>query len=80
MWQLFYSDGLLFSGSFDHTIKVWDLETFGCIKSLTGHKGYVHSLIGCGSEKYANTNNSSTNGQYFILSGSGDKIIKLWKG
>eukprot|EP01114_Cavostelium_apophysatum_P018449 TRINITY_DN5705_c0_g1_i1.p1 TRINITY_DN5705_c0_g1~~TRINITY_DN5705_c0_g1_i1.p1 ORF type:complete len:525 (-),score=98.33 TRINITY_DN5705_c0_g1_i1:81-1655(-) len=66
VWQLCISDGLLFSGSFDHTIKVWDMDNFKCIKTLTGHKGYVHSL-------YLGKN-------YQLLSGSGDKTIKIWRG
>jgi E3 ubiquitin-protein ligase TRAF7 len=52
----------LFSGSFDHSIKVWDLDTFACVKSLGGHKGYVHAI---------------TLGSNYIFSGSGDKTIKV---
>jgi len=67
VWQLRITDNqLLFSGSFDHTIKVWDLESFKCIKTLTGHKGYIHSLV--------------TGKKYHLLSGSGDKTIKIWRG
>eukprot|EP01117_Protostelium_nocturnum_P018854 TRINITY_DN797_c0_g1_i1.p1 TRINITY_DN797_c0_g1~~TRINITY_DN797_c0_g1_i1.p1 ORF type:complete len:537 (+),score=106.78 TRINITY_DN797_c0_g1_i1:51-1613(+) len=63
VWQLLIRDNLLFSGSFDHTVKVWDLETFQCLKTLQGHKGYVHSLSISG---------------YHLCSGSGDKTIKVW--
>ncbi|KAJ1568672.1 hypothetical protein HK096_005739, partial [Nowakowskiella sp. JEL0078] len=45
VWQVEYcSRGVLFSGSFDHTIKRWDIRNFQNTATLTGHKGFVHSL------------------------------------
>ncbi|PRP81779.1 hypothetical protein PROFUN_10649 [Planoprotostelium fungivorum] len=64
VWQLLISDNYLFSGSFDHTIKVWDLDTFQCVKTLNGHKGYVHAL---------------SLSKKTLFSGSGDKTTKIWK-
>ena len=32
------------SGAFDNTIKIWDLNNYTCIKTLTGHTGHVFSL------------------------------------
>ncbi len=37
-------DGGFISGSDDGTIKIWDLETFTCIKTLEGHSRPVTSL------------------------------------
>jgi WD40 repeat protein len=64
IWQLLYYNGFLFSGSFDHTIRIWDIKTFTCTKTLTGHNGYIHAL--------------SWNDQT-LFSGSGDKSIKVWQ-
>ncbi|XP_045803820.1 zinc finger CCCH domain-containing protein 48-like isoform X1 [Trifolium pratense] len=53
----------LFSGSMDHSIKVWDLDTFECKMTLNGHTDTVTSLICWGN---------------FLLSSSLDCTIKVW--
>ncbi|KAJ1501315.1 hypothetical protein HMI54_015840 [Coelomomyces lativittatus] len=63
-WQLCLSYPYLFSGSFDHSIKKWDLRSFQCISTLNGHHGFVHAM--CFGEKS-------------LISGCADKKIKIWK-
>jgi WD40 repeat protein len=55
---------LLISGSTDKTIKIWDLETGECLKTLTDHKHWVTSILIIPNNKF--------------LSGSCDKTIKIW--
>ncbi|OMO49463.1 hypothetical protein COLO4_38539 [Corchorus olitorius] len=38
-------ENMLFSGSADNTIRVWDTETLQCIKTLNGHADAVTSVI-----------------------------------
>ncbi|EOX92678.1 Zinc finger WD40 repeat protein 1, putative isoform 3 [Theobroma cacao] len=40
-------DKKLYSGSVDHTIRVWDTDTLQCIKTLNGHEDAVTSLLHC---------------------------------
>ncbi|XP_007048519.2 PREDICTED: zinc finger CCCH domain-containing protein 63 isoform X1 [Theobroma cacao] len=40
-------DKKLYSGSVDHTIRVWDTDTLQCIKTLNGHEDAVMSLLHC---------------------------------
>ncbi|XP_004510881.1 zinc finger CCCH domain-containing protein 62-like isoform X2 [Cicer arietinum] len=54
---------MLYSGSMDQTIKVWNLDTFECTVTLHGHTGPVTSLR-CWDN--------------FLLSGSSDCTIKVW--
>ena len=62
----FSSDGsLLVSGSYDMTIKLWDMQTGGVAKTLSGHYDRVLSV--CISA-------DST----VIASGSADMTIRLW--
>lgn len=53
----------LYSGSMDHTIRVWDLETFQCIQTLRDHTSVVMSLL-CWDQ--------------FLLSCSLDNTVKVW--
>ncbi|KZV26717.1 hypothetical protein F511_34315 [Dorcoceras hygrometricum] len=53
----------LYSGSKDHTIRAWDLETLQCVQILSGHTGDVTSLL-CWD--------------CYLLSASLDNTIKIW--
>ena len=55
----------IISGSRDSTIKIWDIKTEKCLKTLEGHKYSVNSVA------------ISPNGKY-IVSGSSDSTIKIW--
>ncbi|KAL5565484.1 hypothetical protein UlMin_028648 [Ulmus minor] len=56
-------DNRLYSGSMDHTIRVWDTSTLQCIATLEGHSDSVMSLI-CWDQ--------------FLLSASLDGTLKIW--
>jgi WD40 repeat protein len=62
---LLISKKLLFSGSHDNTIKVWDMDTNICIVSLEGHQGPISCLA-----------ISTRRNQ--LLSGSWDNTIRVW--
>jgi WD40 repeat protein len=53
------------SGSYDNTIKLWNVETGKEIRTLKGHDNSVRSV------------NFSPDGKT-LVSGSNDKTIKLW--
>ncbi|KAL9689978.1 hypothetical protein QQ045_010371 [Rhodiola kirilowii] len=53
----------LYTGSLDHTVKVWDLNTLECVQTLTGHSDAVMSLL-CLDR--------------FLISCSLDRTIKIW--
>jgi len=53
------------SGSFDQTIKIWDVNSGVVFRTLSGHKNYVYSVA------------FSADGSK-IVSGSADSTIKLW--
>ncbi|XP_024195705.1 zinc finger CCCH domain-containing protein 48-like [Rosa chinensis] len=53
----------LYSGSMDHTIRVWNLDTLECAMTLNGHSDAVTSLI-CWTT--------------FLISCSLDHTIKVW--
>ena len=55
----------LASGSFDNTIRIWDVETGRELRSLTGHSGVITSLV------------CSLDGKW-LASGSNDKTLRLW--
>ena len=61
--SLAIKDGLLVSGSWDHTAKVWGLGGTGFRFILTGHTSHVYSVVISGNH---------------IISGSHDGTIKIW--
>jgi len=69
VWQLDMSRSkdldasCLVSGSYDHKIKLWSTEDLTPLNTLVGHKGAVHCLRSVDD---------------MILSGSGDKSIRIW--
>jgi WD40 repeat protein len=67
VWSVAYSpDGqTLASGSWDKTIKLWNVKTGNLLQTLTGHSDQVRSVA------------YSPDGQT-LASGSSDKTIKLW--
>jgi WD40 repeat protein len=56
---------MLVSGSYDETIKIWNLSTGKEVHTLTGHKAEVNSVA------------LSADGQ-MLVSGSTDTTIKVW--
>ena len=61
---LIVHNNLLYSGSWDRTIRAWNLDTNECITALQGHTSHVYCLI---------VHNN------ILYSGSGDKTIRAWK-
>jgi WD40 repeat protein len=60
------SDGsLALSGSADRTVKIWDIATGHCLRTLVGHSAEITSTCFSGD------------GQY-ILSGSADRTLRFW--
>jgi len=64
----FYSDEkILYSGSADKSIKVWNLDKsnkFNCASTLLGHRDLISCIVQVKRD--------------VIISGSGDKSIKVW--
>jgi WD40 repeat protein len=52
----------LISGSWDHTIKVWNTDTWACERTLEGHTDCVRALVVHGDK---------------LISGSSDCMIKV---
>ena len=58
--------GVLYSGSWDKTIKVWRISDFKCIESITAHIDAVNALVVDLSRG-------------FLYSGSADGTVKVWE-
>ena len=53
------------SGSWDETLKLWDISTGKAIRTFRGYKDFIHSVA------------FSSDGQY-VLSGNDDQTMRLW--
>jgi hypothetical protein len=53
------------SGSYDCTLKVWDIQTGNCLRDLKGHGNYVNAVAVTPDGRYA-------------VSGSSDNTLKVW--
>ena len=43
----------LFSGSYDGTVKVWDVKSMECLQTLAGHTGPVRTLVYSGGHMFS---------------------------
>lgn len=59
------NNSFIVTGSYDNTIKIWDIYNHECIKTLKGHTNYINSVKVSADNK-------------FIVSGSADKTAKIW--
>ncbi|ETO10521.1 WD-40 repeat protein [Reticulomyxa filosa] len=60
------------SGSFDNTIRTWDIETTKQLIAFEGHEDGIRSV------KYGSNELGIYGGANTILSGSDDKSVRLW--
>lgn len=58
-------EGLLYSGSWDKTLKVWRIADFKCLESIHAHDDAVNSVL--------------AGFQCFAFTGSADGTVKMWK-
>eukprot|EP00698_Gefionella_okellyi_P017784 TRINITY_DN5252_c0_g1_i1.p1 TRINITY_DN5252_c0_g1~~TRINITY_DN5252_c0_g1_i1.p1 ORF type:complete len:576 (-),score=133.82 TRINITY_DN5252_c0_g1_i1:273-1862(-) len=56
---------MLYTGSYDKTIKIWDLADYQCKHTLTGHSAHVKAL-------------HIRDGDTTLFSGSGDFTVRMW--
>ncbi|KAK5662453.1 hypothetical protein OQA88_8364 [Cercophora sp. LCS_1] len=68
IYSLQYNEQYLVSGSRDRSLKVWDLETRRCLRTLTKHRGSVLCL-----------QFDSDPEEDIIVSGSSDSDVIIWK-
>jgi WD40 repeat protein len=60
---VFAINNIIISGSYDNSVKIWDIKSGQCINTLNGHTGSVRSVFAINN---------------FIISGSWDMSIKIW--
>lgn len=86
---MFHPSGkYLLSASDDHTIRVWELATGRCVKTVQAHSHFVACMAWGRQSTSVNTENgATTNGSAasepekiinVVATGSVDQTIKIW--
>ena len=57
--------GLLYSGSWDKTLKAWRVSDFKCLESINAHDDAVNAVVAAF--------------QTYVFTGSADGTVKMWK-
>ncbi|RDX79309.1 Protein JINGUBANG, partial [Mucuna pruriens] len=57
-------EGLLYSGSWDKTLKAWRVEDSKCLESITAHEDAVNAVVAFDG---------------YVLTGSADGTVKVWR-
>lgn len=65
------STGFLWSGSFDHTLRRWDLRMLQCSGVWREHAGYIHSIL-------ALPDPIPSSQGYLLATACADRTVKLW--
>lgn len=74
----------LWTGSDDHTIRVWDVGTGDCLQVLSGHSGSVLSLTLtttsaiAGTDAGGGSDDSQRGPRTIVMSSSEDGSIRVW--
>jgi len=78
---MFESNDILISGSWDKTMKVWQVETGEAIAQWVGHTDSVTSLAIPAGQKGSASPNHLRNAlnQRLLISGSRDRTVKQWQ-
>lgn len=58
-------EGLLYSGSWDKTLKVWRVTDFKCMESIIAHDDAVNAVVAAF--------------QTYVFTGSADGTVKMWR-
>uniref|UniRef100_A0A1D1ZJS9 F-box protein MET30 n=1 Tax=Anthurium amnicola TaxID=1678845 RepID=A0A1D1ZJS9_9ARAE len=72
-----FNESILFSGSVDKTIRIWNIHTGDCLQRLYGHDGTVGTLMLI-PRVSSLTINQEQEEQYWLISGSNDNTILIW--
>ncbi|KAJ8644824.1 hypothetical protein MRB53_006572 [Persea americana] len=62
----YHAEGLLYTGSWDKTVKVWSLSEKKCVDSFVAHDDYINSIV-------VNQEDG------FLFTASSDGSIKIWR-
>ncbi|KFK29083.1 hypothetical protein AALP_AA7G086600 [Arabis alpina] len=66
--SLVEDQGLLYSASWDRTVKVWRIHDLKCIESIKAHDDAVNSVVA-----------TVWSGESLVFTGSADGTVKVWK-
>ncbi|XP_073540969.1 F-box/WD repeat-containing protein 9-like isoform X2 [Phyllobates terribilis] len=71
-------DTYVISGSWDTSVRVWDIQSRSEVRTLCGHTGAITCLVMVYQDDTKLNSDLLPPGEHFVCSGSSDSSIKVW--
>ena len=76
--KVVYLQGILFSGSYDRTVRCWHAEEGDCLRTFEGHRRGIYPMLVVSNSKTKRIHVDLESNDDILITGSADFTAKSW--